>query len=153
MVVSVFGCMFAPRHAVAAAELARALRPGGRLAVAAWTPDGSIGELFRTMGGYMPPPPDFAQPPLLWGTEDHVRGLFEDTGVEVEFMRETIEFPPFASIEEEMDYATSKLGPLVMARGFLEPQGRWEPLLADLRAVLERQRPAEYLVTLGRKAS
>jgi ubiquinone/menaquinone biosynthesis C-methylase UbiE len=57
VVVSVFGCMFAPRHEVAAHELVRALRPGGRLCVTAWTPDGAMGEFFRTLGGYMPPPP------------------------------------------------------------------------------------------------
>src|SRR5436309_10955351 len=54
VVLSVFGCMFAPRHDVTAQELARVLRPGGRLGVCAWTPDGYMGEFFRTMGGYMP---------------------------------------------------------------------------------------------------
>ncbi len=55
VVLSVFGCMFAPRHDVTAQELARVLRSGGRLGVCAWTPDGYMGEFFRTMGGYMPP--------------------------------------------------------------------------------------------------
>src|SRR4051794_4393978 len=53
--LSVFGCIFAPRHAVTARELARVLRPGGRLCVTAWTPEGEMGKLFRTLGGYLPP--------------------------------------------------------------------------------------------------
>src|SRR6478736_2217679 len=55
VVLSVFGCMFAPRHEVAAHELARVLRPGGRLGVCAWTPDGSLGRMFRVVAGYLPP--------------------------------------------------------------------------------------------------
>ena len=150
VVVSVFGCMFAPRHRVAAAEMARVLRPGGRLAVCAWTPDGAMGEFFRTVGGHLPPPPDFVQPPLLWGSEDHVSDLFADTGVDVEFTRELIEFPRL-SIDEEIEFATSKFGPLILARRMLEPQGRWPALIDDLRRLLENPRPAEYLVTTGVK--
>lgn len=148
VVVSVFGCMFAPRHRVAAAELARVLRPGGRLAVCAWTPDGAMGEFFRTLGGHLPPPPDFVQPPLLWGSEDHVSDLFADTGVDVEFTRELVEFPRL-SIDEEIEFATSKFGPLILARRMLEPQGRWPELVDDLRRLLANPRPAEYLVTTG----
>ena len=151
VVVSVFGCMFAPRHRVAAAELARVLRPGGRLAVSAWTPDGAMGEFFRTLGGHLPPPPDFVQPPLLWGSEDHVSDLFADTGVEVEFARELVEFPRMP-VDEEIEFATSKFGPLILARRMLEPQGRWPALIDDLRRLLENPRPAEYLVTTGVKS-
>jgi ubiquinone/menaquinone biosynthesis C-methylase UbiE len=150
VVVSVFGCMFAPRHRVAAAELARVVRPGGRLAVSAWTPDGAMGEFFRTLGGHLPPPPDFVQPPLLWGSEDHVSDLFADTGVEVEFAREFVEFPRMP-VDEEIEFATSKFGPLILARRMLEPQGRWLALIDDLRRLLENPRPAEYLVTTGVK--
>jgi ubiquinone/menaquinone biosynthesis C-methylase UbiE len=151
VVVSVFGCMFAPRHRVAAAELARVLRPGGRLAVSAWTPDGAMGEFFRTLGGHLPPPPDFVQPPLLWGSEDHVSDLFADTGVEVEFAREFVEFPRMP-VDQEIEFATSKFGPLILARRMLEPQGRWPALIDDLRRLLENPRPAEYLVTTGVKS-
>jgi len=104
------------------------------------------------MGGYMPPPPpEFATPPLAWGNEDHVRRLFSGTGVELEFRRETVEFAPLESIEAEVEFATTKFGPLIMARKFLEPQGRWSALLADLARLMEKQEPSEYLVILGRK--
>src|SRR5688572_9910864 len=66
-VTSVFGSMFAPDHAQAAAELLRVTRPGGTIALASWTPSGFIGELFRTVGGHVPPPAG-VQSPMLWGT-------------------------------------------------------------------------------------
>jgi len=152
VVTSVFGCMFAPRHRVTAAELARVLRPGGRLCVTAWTPEGFTGSLFRTLGGYMPPPPPFAEPPLAWGTEEHMREIFAGTGVDLEFAREVAEFADFDSVDEEIEWMSSKFGPLVMARRMLEPAGRWDALVDDLRRLLEdKSTPAEYLVTVGRR--
>ena len=67
VVLSTFGCQFAPRHDVTAGELARVLRPDGRLGVVAWTPEGFVGDFFRSLGAHLPPPPDFAAPPVLWG--------------------------------------------------------------------------------------
>jgi SAM-dependent methyltransferase len=151
VVVSVFGCMFAPRHQLAASELVRALRPGGRLCISSWTPDGVMGTFFRTLGGYLPPPPPFAEPPLLWGSEEHVLDLFAGTGIDLEFARETIDFPRFDSIDDEIEFSTTKFGPMLMARRLLEPQGRWDELLRDLRTLHEDSGPAEYLVTVGRK--
>ncbi len=152
VVLSVFGCMFAPRHAVVAREISRVLRRGGRFGICAWTPEGAVGRFFRAMGAYMPPPPpEFSTPPLAWGTEDHVRQLFAGTGVKVELRRETVDFPPLESIEAEVEFATTKFGPLLMARKLLEPQGRWPALLADLARQMEQREPSEYLVILGRK--
>ncbi len=74
-VLSTFGVMFAPDHARSAAEMLRVLRPGGRIGVASWTPDGFIGQMFRVVGSYVTPPAGVASP-LLWGTEQHLRELF-----------------------------------------------------------------------------
>ena len=76
VLLSSFGCMFAPRHAMAAAELARVLRPGGRLGVTAFTDSGAGGDFFRTLGAHLPAPPPFAENPLGWGDPAHVRTLF-----------------------------------------------------------------------------
>jgi len=65
VVLSTLGCMFAPRHDVAAREIARVLRPGGRLAIASWTPESCIAELFEVIGRHLPRPPAIASPPVL----------------------------------------------------------------------------------------
>ena len=75
LVLSTFGVMFTPDHALAAAELARVCRPGGRIGLANWTPDGFIGQVFKTLGRHLPPPAG-AQSPSLWGVESHLRTLF-----------------------------------------------------------------------------
>src|SRR4051794_12365414 len=74
-VLSTFGVMFAPDHARSAAEMTRVCRPGGRIGLANWTPEGFIGQLFKTLGKHMPPPAG-AQSPALWGTEPHLHRLF-----------------------------------------------------------------------------
>jgi SAM-dependent methyltransferase len=150
-VLSVFGCMFAPRHAIAAAELARVLRPGGRMVLASWTPDGAMGDFFKTVASYLPPPPTVAQPPALWGLEAHVRGLFEGSGVELEFERDMVEPPRFESPRAGLEFLSSRFGPLMMARQLTEASGRWEELREELIALYEQGEPAEYLITIGRK--
>jgi ubiquinone/menaquinone biosynthesis C-methylase UbiE len=151
VVVSTFGCMFAPRHAVAAQELARVLRPGGRISIASWTPEGGTGSLFRTVGKYLPPPSPLAEPPLLWGSEQHVGQLFAGTGVELEFERDTVAETPFDSSDEAVEYMATKFGPMIMARQLAEASGRWPELRADIVELYERKEPLEYLVTTGRK--
>ena len=73
--LSTFGVMFAPNQPRAAAELLRVVRPGGRIGLANWTPEGFIGELFRVMARFVPPPPGLA-PPAAWGTEPRLVELF-----------------------------------------------------------------------------
>lgn len=160
VVLSTFGCMFAPRHDVTARELARVLRPGGRLGLCNWTPEGAVGDFFRTIGAHLPPPPPFATPPPLWGTERHVSEVFAGTGVELEWDRERVSFR-FESAEAAVSKYETTFGPIVRAREFLEPQGRWPEARSDMAALFERvnssggsniEMAAEYLVVLGRKA-
>jgi ubiquinone/menaquinone biosynthesis C-methylase UbiE len=153
VVLSTFGVMFAPRHAAAAGEMARVLRSGGRIGLATWTPDGTVADMFRTTAAALPPRPAIAQPPLAWGDPDHVRGLFAD--VALEFSVEHLPINPDVDPAEVVDFYVSSFGPLVMARRALEPEGRWEPLMSQLRPVLERlvREPATYLLTTGTKAS
>src|SRR5579884_875111 len=89
-VTSCFGVMFAPRQQIAAAELLRVARPGGEVVVAAWTPESIVGRLFGVTASYMPPPPEGFQPPVMWGEEQHVRGLLAADGAEVSCERRSV---------------------------------------------------------------
>jgi hypothetical protein len=153
-VISVFGAIFAADHGRAAAELLRACRPGGTIAVSAWTPEGLNGAMFATVMGHMPPPPPGTQPATLWGTEEHVRSLFADAA-EVRTERHLIDVVG-ASPVAWTDYLAKVLGPLALARSALEASGGWDALRADLVALYTEaneddgslRAPAEYLVTI-----
>jgi SAM-dependent methyltransferase len=134
-VTSVFGSMFAPDHAQAAAELLRVTRPGGTIALASWTPDGFIGELFRTVGAYVPPPAG-VQSPMLWGTEAHLRSLFGDGICSLEVEERTFTFR-FASAREFVDFFRTWYGPTLTAFAALEEAARKE-LEADLIELARR---------------
>jgi ubiquinone/menaquinone biosynthesis C-methylase UbiE len=75
VVLSTYGCMFAPDHARTASEMMRVLRAGGRIGMANWTPAGFIGRLFKVIGAHLPPPAGL-QSPALWGSKDHLAALF-----------------------------------------------------------------------------
>ena len=156
-VLSTFGHMFAPRHGLAGAELARVTKPGGVVGTTTWTPEGGVGDMFRTVGAHLPPPPDFVEPPILWGSEEHVREMLEPHGLELEFDRDVarMEFP---SAEAYVDHYAEHFGPLVAARSTLGE--RWAELRGELIAMFESQNLAsdgrlrldqEYLVTIGHK--
>jgi SAM-dependent methyltransferase len=152
VVLSTFGCMFAPRHEVVADEIARVLRPDGRIGLCTWTPTGVIGEFFRVVGGYLPPDPAYVDPPLRWGEEDQVRELFEGTGIELRFSREVCVIR-HASPSAAADFYATKFGPVVLAREGLG--NRWPSLrgeLVELFATYDAVLPAEYLVIQGRRA-
>ena len=159
-VLSTFGVQFAPRHAIVAQELARVCRPGGLIGLVNWTPEGQIGELFKIMGRYMPAPPDYASPPPLWGSEEHVRGLFAGSGVELEFARGLNPWR-FDSAEHWVVFMETVYGPTLKARERLTSEGRWEECRGEILAMAERRNEAtdgshlvygEYLVTVGRKS-
>jgi SAM-dependent methyltransferase len=111
-VISCFGHMFAPDHRATAEELKRVCRPGGRIALACWTPEGNVGEMSRRLGSISQPPPDGFQSPLLWGTEAHVRELL---GEGVEFERHDVEWRD-SSAEAYAEFMESSAPPLVAAR-------------------------------------
>src|SRR3954471_5457298 len=77
-VLSIYGVMFAPDHRRAAAELARVCRPGGRIALACWTPTGYAAEMFKVVGSYLPPPPGLT-PPVRWGDPTYLKEIFGDS--------------------------------------------------------------------------
>jgi SAM-dependent methyltransferase len=149
VVASSFGCMFAPRHQVTADELARVLRPDGRLVVTGWAPDGAMGTFFRTVGRYLPPPPPIAEPPILWGDEDHVRGLFAASGVDVRFERGTLAGERFPTTEEALEFFETRFGPMMMAKQLTQAAGTWDALRADIVEAYERDEPMAYLMAIG----
>jgi SAM-dependent methyltransferase len=157
-VLSAFGVQFAPRHEIVAQELVRVLRPGGRIGLVNWTPQGHIGELFKIMGRYLPAPPDYASPPPLWGSEQHVRRLFADSPVELEFARGHNPWR-FDSPEHFVRFMETQYGPTLKARERLSAEGRWEDCRAEIVEMAERRNDAgdgrllmnaEYLVVVGR---
>jgi SAM-dependent methyltransferase len=161
VVLSVFGIQFAPRHQVVADELARVTRPNGCIGLVNWTPEGLIGQMFKIMGKYMPALPEYASPPPLWGSEDHVSELFDDSGVELEFARGHNPWQ-FDSAEHFVVFFETNYGPTLKARERLEAEGRWAELREEVHALAERHNDAtdgsllmqaEYLVTIGRKAA
>lgn len=157
-VTSVFGAMFAPDQRQTAAELLRVCRPGGKVVVTAWTPDGLNGQMFGAMARHMPPPPEGFQPPVLWGTEDRMRELFtaaRDVRCERRQATGSVEAE---SVDAWLDYLERVLGPLSLAKQALEPDGRWAPVRADLFELYERFNEAgdgsmraapEYLLTVA----
>ena len=158
VVMSSIGAMFAPHHQDVADELVRVCRPGGKIGMLNWTPEGMIGALFRTMGPFAPPPPPGAQPPPLWGSEEHLRELFGDR-VEFEKLdREMLEITAFERPHDYGEHFKALYGPTIAARANAERDGRegeldealdqfcdeWNRGTPD-RAYFEQ----EYLVVVG----
>ncbi len=113
VVLSTVGVMFAPHHEVAADELVRVTKPGGRVALVNWTPQGFIGQMFKVMKPFAAPLPEGAQPAPLWGDEQHVRDLLGDRVTDVTAERQTVEIDRFDTGEEFRDYFKHHYGPTI----------------------------------------
>jgi ubiquinone/menaquinone biosynthesis C-methylase UbiE len=161
VVLSSVGVMFAPHHQRAADELVRVCRPGGRIGLISWTPEGFVGELFRTMKPYAPPPPPGAQPPPLWGDEEHVRTLLGDRVTDVVARRQVVTVGGWPSPEAFRDYWKSVYGPTIVAyRNIADDPDRVAALDRDLAALAARYDRGtgstvldwEYLLLTARRA-
>jgi len=124
VVTSSVGAIFAPNHRTVADELLRVCRPGGTIGMINFTPEGIAAEFFATFARYAPPPPAEAQPPILWGSEEHVRGLFGERVTSLEMSRhEYVEKSP-GSPRDYCDFFKATFGPVIALYGLLaeEPE-------------------------------
>jgi SAM-dependent methyltransferase len=157
-VLSAIGVMFTADHQRAADELARVCRPGGVIGMVNWTPTGFVGEMLKTVGKHVPPPPD-AKPPPLWGTEEYVRELLGDRAAEWSFRTDAVA-ERFPSSEYFADFFIANYGPTLKASEALTDEKR-AAFRDDLVALAERSNRAggdtattdwEYLVAVATRA-
>jgi ubiquinone/menaquinone biosynthesis C-methylase UbiE len=150
-VVSTFGVMFTADQPKAAAELARVCRPGGRIGLANWTPEGFVGQMFKTLGRHLPPPPG-AQPPSNWGTEAWLHAHFDERDFLLQVTRRLFNFR-YRSAAHFIDTFRTWYGPVHKAFAALPPEGA-KAFEADLTELINRFNrageaslvvPSEYL--------
>lgn len=149
--LSTFGAMFTPEHRKAAQELLRVVRSGGRIGMANWTPEGFIGQLFRLIGTFVPPPAGL-QSPALWGTEPHIVELFGPQAFNIRCERRSFNFR-YRSAAHWIEVFRNFYGPTHKAFASLGAD-RQESLTKDLADLLQRLNvggrntlvvPSEYL--------
>jgi SAM-dependent methyltransferase len=154
VVMSAIGAMFAPHHRAVAHELVRVCAPGGTLGLLSWTPEGMIGALLGTIGPFAPPPPPGAQPPPLWGSEDHVRDLLGDRVAWHRLERQVLEVTAFEHARDFGEHFKARYGPTIAARANAVRTGRE----AEFDAALDRfcddwfqdgRFELEYLLAVG----
>lgn len=157
-VLSTFGVMFTPNQEQAAAELARVCRADGTIALANWTPESMIGQVFKTLGSHIPPAPGLKSP-ALWGTRERIEELFGDTAASIELHPRVFTFR-YRSPDHFLEVFRQYYGPIHKAFLALEGDSQ-QALQRDLRAVLDRFNtqsdgtlvaPAEYAEVIIRKA-
>jgi SAM-dependent methyltransferase len=158
VVMSSIGVMFAPHHQAAADELVRTCRPGGTIGLLSWTPEGMLGALFATMKPFAPAPPPGALPPPLWGSEEHLRGLF---GGRVEFhtlKRDTLEITAFTEARDYGEHFKAHYGPTIAVRANADRNGQaaeFDAALDQFCDTWDRGTPGaarfekEYLLAVG----
>jgi SAM-dependent methyltransferase len=151
VVLSTFGVMFTPSQEKAAGEMLRVCRTGGKIGLANWTPTGFIGELFKIMGRYIPPPAG-VRPPPLWGTEERLRELFGERIARLEAQRKHFVFR-YRSPQHWLDTFRTYYGPTNKAFAAVGAD-KEESLAADLIGLVQRFNtagdgamvvPSEYL--------
>ena len=157
--LSTFGVMFTPDHARSASEMMRVVRAGGRIGMANWTPEGFIGQLFKTIGKHVPPPAGLKSP-ALWGTEDYLRQLFGGEAARIEAVRKNFNFR-YASAAHWLQVFRDYYGPVYKAFAAVADGG--QALEKDLIALLDQFNtagaaslvvPAEYLeVVITRRSA
>ena len=150
-VVSTFGVMFTADQDKAAAELVRVCKPGGKIGLANWTPEGFIGQLFKTIGKYMPPPAG-VKSPALWGTGARITEFFGAQASSIQLEQRDFVFR-YRSAQHWLDVFKSYYGPLLKTFGALDPETR-TALTDDLFELIKRFNrsgdktmvvPSEYL--------
>ena len=150
-VVSTFGVMFTPDQDKAAAELLRVCRPGGKIGMANWTPDGMIGQLFKIIGRHLPPPAG-VRPPSLWGTEARLAEMFGRQAADIRIERRSFVFR-YLSTQHWLDVFKTYYGPMLKAFGALDATAQ-AALAKDMLALAQQHNrsgddtmvaPSEYL--------
>jgi hypothetical protein len=149
--MSTFGVMFTPNQDKAAAELVRVCKRGGKIGLANWTPDGFIGQLFKTLGKHMPPPAG-VKSPALWGTSARIEEMFGKQASAIDLVPRHYVFR-YRSPAHWMDVFKTYYGPLLKAFAALQPPAQ-QALHADIIALIGRMNvardgtvvvPSEYL--------
>lgn len=135
VVASSLGAMFTPDHARTASEMLRVCRSGGKIGLASWTPDGFIGELFKTIGRHVPPPAGLKSP-ALWGTRSHLIELFGPASADIAVQTREFTFR-YRSPEHWIEVFQTKYGPVLKAYDALDAAGK-ASLAADLEALIAR---------------
>jgi SAM-dependent methyltransferase len=151
VVVSTFGVMFTPDHDLAASEMVRACKPGGKIGLANWTPDGFIGQLFKTIGKHVPPPAG-VRSPALWGTRERIKEMFEPHASSIVTAQRNFVFR-YRSADHWLEIFRTYYGPVLKAFAALEGTAQ-SALERDIRALLAQFNrsgdhtvvvPSEYL--------
>ena len=151
IVVSTFGVMFTPDQDKAATELLRVCKSGGKIGLANWTPEGFIGQLFKTLGKYLPPPAG-AKSPALWGTPSRITEMFGAAATSIKAEPRHFTFR-YRSPEHFLEIFRNYYGPMLKAFAALDETNR-QGLSRDLLALIGRMNaaadgtmivPSEYL--------
>ncbi len=160
VVFSSIGAMFAPHHQEVADEMVRVCRPGGTIGMLNWTPEGMIGGLFKTIGPFAPAPPPGAQPPPLWGGEDHLKAQFGDRVEWTTLERDVLEVTAFENANDYGEHFKAYYGPTIVARRNAESNGQVEEFDQAVTAFCDEWNlgdgdkarfEQEYLLAVGKR--